>query len=78
MNVQSSCFDQSLLGKRFRTSWSSCSRSNVRAITRLETFATQAILITKSIDAIKFERTQIHFLVMFSLPLSSSLLKVKG
>ena len=76
MNVQSSCFDQSLLGKRFRTSWSSCSRSNVRAITRLETLATQAILITKSIDAP--ERTQIHFLVMFSLPSSSSLLKVKG
>ena len=28
------------------------------------------------IDAIKIERTQIHFLVMFSLPLSSSMLKV--
>ena len=27
------------------------------------------------IDAIKFERTQIHFLATFSLPLSSSLLK---
>ena len=28
------------------------------------------------IDAIKIERTQIHFLVMFSLPLSQSMLKV--
>ena len=28
------------------------------------------------IGAIKIERTQIHFLVMFSLPLSSSMLKV--
>ena len=28
------------------------------------------------IDAIKIERTQIHFLVMFSLPSSSSMLKV--
>ena len=28
------------------------------------------------LDAIKFERTQIHFLATFSLPSSSSLLKV--
>ena len=28
------------------------------------------------IDALKIERTQIHFLVMFSLPSSSSMLKV--
>ena len=60
MRVQSSCFDHSLRSKRFRTSWSSCSHSNVRAITRLETLATQASLIIKPIDTIKFERTQIH------------------